>query len=104
MENRAVLKIFRKIENRLLRILAIVVAILIVFVMIVIIFISPITKYLIEHYSEKYIHRKVQLSWVYVNPFTGYINMHGVQVYEPQSDSTFLKLNNLSISFSPRKL
>lgn len=104
MKKRAMFKIFRKIENRLLRILAIILAIVIVFVAVVIIFISPITKYFIEHYSEKYIHRKVQLSWIYVNPFTGYINAHGVQVYEPQSDSTFLKLNNLTISFSPRKL
>jgi hypothetical protein len=64
----------------------------------IIVFISPITKYLIEKYDTKYIGREVTLDWAYVNPFTGYIYLNDVKVYEFKSDSLFIAMNGLSIN------
>src|SRR5256885_14079059 len=98
------IKVFRKIENRFLRIAVITLIILFIFVAVVIIFISPISKYLIEKYSEKYTGRQIKLSWIYVNPFTGGISAHGVQIFENKSQEVFIKAGSLSVNLSVRKL
>lgn len=48
-------------------------SILIILAVLVIVFISPITKYAIEKYAERYTGRQITMDWAYVNPFTGYI-------------------------------
>ncbi len=70
----------------------------------VIIFISPITKYLIQKYDEKYTGRQITLDWAYVNPFTGYIHLHNLKIYEYKSDSIFLAATGLSVRVSLPKL
>lgn len=75
----------------------------IVFVVLVIVFISPITKYLIENYSEKYTGRKIKLSWCYVNPFTGYVHFSDLKVYEEKSDSIFFATKSISVNFEVLK-
>jgi uncharacterized protein DUF748 len=70
---------------------------------IIILFISPITKYLIEKYDEKYTGRQITLDWAYVNPFTGYIHLKNLKIYEYKSDSIFLSANSLSVDFTVRK-
>lgn len=97
-------KIFRKIKNRLLRIAMIVVLIVFVFVAVVIAFISPIAKYMIENYSKKFIGRQVHLSWIYVNPFTGYISAHNVRMLEKNSNLVCLTADDLAIDFTFRAL
>jgi hypothetical protein len=98
------LKLFKKIKNRFLRILLIVGIILFIFVAIVIAFISPIAKYAIEKYDEKFTGRQIELSWIYINPFTGYIGMHGLQVHERNSEDVFLKANKISARLTLRAL
>lgn len=73
-------------------------------VVIIIAFISPISKYLIEKYDTKYTGREITLNWAYVNPFTGYINLNNVKIYEQNSDSLFFSTNNLSLNISMVKL
>lgn len=97
-------RFFRKIKNRALRYGLIIFCILILFIAVVIAFISPITKYLVEKYSEKYVGRKIAMSWLYVNPFTGYINAHNLIVYEKQSPQAFIKAANLSVNITVSKL
>jgi len=70
----------------------------------VILFISPITKYLIEKYDEKYTGRKITLGWAYVNPFTGYFYLSSVKIFELQSDSTMIYAPGISGNFSMLKL
>jgi hypothetical protein len=98
-------------DTRLKKIFLIIISSCIVFVAVVILLISPIAKYLIEKYDEKYLGRQVELGWVYVNPFTGYIHITNLRVYESSnpnaikdSDSLFFSAKGVSASFSLHKL
>ncbi|MBC7384063.1 MAG: DUF748 domain-containing protein [Bacteroidia bacterium] len=86
------------------KIILITVSILLLIAGLVILFISPITKYLIEKYDEKYTGREITLDWAYVNPFTGYIHFSNLEIKEFKSDTTFLSLKGLSVNLSVRKL
>src|SRR6266436_1358058 len=77
---------------------------IVLIVVLVIVFISPIAKYLIEKYDEKYTGRQITLDWAYVNPFTGYCYFSNVKFYEENSDSVFLSVVGLSGKFEMRKL
>lgn len=80
------------------------VAVIAIIPVIVILFISPITKYLIEKYDEKYTGRKITLDRAYVNPFTGYVHLSNLKIYELKSDSVFFSANGVSASFALLKL
>ena len=54
-----------------------------------IIFISPVTKYLIKKYDEKYTGRQITLGRVFVNPLTGYIHLSNLKIHELNNDSIF---------------
>jgi hypothetical protein len=73
-------------------------------VALVIIFISPLTKYLIQKYDEKYTGRQITLDWAYVNPFSGYLHLQNLKIYEYKSDSIFLAASGLSVHVSIQKL
>lgn len=77
---------------------------IILFIIIVIAFISPITKYLIEKYDSKYTGREITVDWTYVNPFTGYIYINDLKIYELHSDSVFFSAVNVNGSISLPKL
>jgi Domain of Unknown Function (DUF748) len=89
--------------GKLKRFLLIFTIIALVFVALVIIFISPITKYLIQKYDEKYTGRQITLDWAYVNPFTGYLHLQNLKIYEYKSDSIFLAASGLSVHVSVSK-
>jgi hypothetical protein len=90
--------------KRVKRLLFIFIIGALILAVVIIIFISPITKYLIEKYDEKYTGRQITLDWAYVNPFTGYIRLQNLKIYEYKSDSIFLSAGSLSADFSVRKL
>src|ERR1035437_611897 len=90
----------RKLKKTLL----ILISTLIIIVVVVILFISPITKYLIEKYDEKYTGRQITMDWVYVNPFSGYFHFKNLKIYEYKSDSIFISLKGLSGNITVRKL
>ena len=71
---------------------------------VVIIFISPLTKYLVEKYDEKYLGREIKMDWAYVNPFTGYVYFSNIRFFELKSDSVFLSINGLSGNFEMLKM
>lgn len=70
----------------------------------IIIFISPITKYLVEKYDEKYTGRQITMDQAYVNPFTGYVRFDDLIIKEFQSDSIFLSLKGVSANFEMFKM
>ena len=78
--------------------------IIILVVIIVILFISPITKYLVEKYDEKYTGRKITMDWAYVNPFTGYVYFNNLKIYEYNSDSLFFSATGTGANFALYKL
>lgn len=77
---------------------------IIIITLLVIIFISPISKYLVEKYDEKYTGRQITMDWAIVNPFTGYIHFKNTKVYEYKSDSVFFSTRDLSLAISIRKI
>ena len=84
--------------------MAILFGIILIFLVVVILCISPITKYLIEKYDEKYTGRQITLNWAYVNPFTGYVHFNDLKIYEYKSDSVFFSVKGLSVNFAVLKL
>jgi flagellar basal body-associated protein FliL len=96
--------IFKKIRHRALRISLLVVLVLVILAGLLIAFISPIAKYLIERDGEKYTGRKITLSWIYVNPFSGHIHAHNLLMTEHKSQEAFIKLEDVAFDVSIRKL
>src|ERR1035437_5225106 len=90
--------------NKLKKTLFILISSIIIIGVLVIAFISPITKYLIEKYSEKYTGRQIAMNWAYVNPFTGYIHFSNLKIYEFKSDSIFFSANGISLNIAMLKL
>lgn len=86
------------------KILLIMAGSIIVFVMLVIIFSSPLTKYLVRKYDEKYTGRKIRMGSAYVNPLTGFIYLSNLKIFELKSDSIFFSADDVSANFSILKL
>jgi hypothetical protein len=78
--------------------------ILVAIVAIIIACISPIAKYAIEKYDVKFLGREIKIGWLYLNPFTGYIHISNLRVYEADSDSLFLSAGGVSADFQMLKL
>ena len=77
---------------------------IVIVVSLVIIFISPIAKYLVQKYDTKYLGREVTMDWAYVNPFTGYVHLDNLKIYEAKNDTVFLEASGASANFSMSKL
>lgn len=78
--------------------------ILLTFFILLLVFLSPLAKYFIQKYDDKILGRKIEVGWVYVNPFTGYVYIRNLRVYEPNGDTLFFKANGVSADFSMLKL
>jgi hypothetical protein len=70
----------------------------------VIAFISPIAKYLVQKYDVKFLGREITLDWAYVNPFTGFVHLSDVKIYELKSDSVFFSAEGINGNFAMLKL
>ncbi|MFN6946941.1 MAG: DUF748 domain-containing protein, partial [Cytophagaceae bacterium] len=70
----------------------------------IVLIISPITKYLIEKYDIKFTGREIVCDWAYVNPFTGYIYLSDLKIYELNNDSIFFSANGCSANFEMHKI
>lgn len=73
-------------------------------VILVIVFVSPITKYLVQKYDEKYTGRQITLGFTYVNPFTGFLHFSDLKIMEYKSDSVFFYADGVDINFAMLKL
>ncbi len=101
----------RFLNTRLKKVSFIVIGFIIVTVIVVILMLSPITKYLIEKYDVKYTGRQIKTGLVYINPFTGYVYLGNLKIYESKSgpdstqrDSVFFSAKGISINLSLTKL
>lgn len=90
--------------NRLKKkIISFSVSIVIIFAVILIIA-SPLAKYLIEKKGSSLTGRKVKLSWIYANPFTGHAHIKNLRIFEAGADSLFFATDVLDIDFKIIKL
>jgi len=66
------------------------------------------TSYLVKHFLEKHdtslFGREATIGRAYANPFTGYVQLNGVKIYELHGDSVFISAQSASANFSMRKL
>src|SRR5258706_6943088 len=91
-------------RHRLRNIILITVGIVLAFFTLIILFISPLVKYAVEKYDEKYTGRQITMDWAYVNPFTGYIHFDNFNFHEYKSDSSFLSCAGVSAHVDVMKL
>lgn len=95
---------FNMANKRLKYTLLIVISTIFIAIATAILFISPITKHVVEKYDVKYTGRQIKMDWAYTNPFTGYIYISNLKIYEFKSDSIFISADGLSINFSLLKI
>ena len=75
-----------------------------VFFVVLLVVISPLAKYFVEKYDDLILGRKIEMSWIYVNPLTGYVYIKNLRVYENHSDSLFFTAESVCADFSMLKL
>lgn len=95
------MKIF---NTRLKRILFRTLLTVVILVALIIIFISPIAKWAVEKYDVKYSGREITMDLPYINPFTGYVHLRNLKIYEANSDSVFFSTQALKVNFEMLKL
>ena len=86
------------------KILRIALRVILVSAVVVLFFLSPLAKFLLEKYDVKLIGRELTLDRAYVNPFTGYIHINNLKIFEEKGDSLFLSAEGASARFSLHKL
>lgn len=91
----------RKKLKKVLIITAIVIAALFVLIILVI---SPLAKYMIEKYDEKYTGRQLDIKWLYINPFSGYVHIRNLTVFENRSNKVFFSAKGITVNVSITKL
>ncbi|MES2133799.1 MAG: DUF748 domain-containing protein [Bacteroidota bacterium] len=77
---------------------------IVILVTVIIVFISPVAKYVVEKYDVKYSGREITMDLPYINPFTGYVHLRNLKIYEPASDSVFFSTSAIKVNFEMLKL
>jgi Domain of Unknown Function (DUF748). len=90
--------------DKLKKILVYIISSIIIITVVVILIISPVTKYLVKKYDEKYTGRQITMSRAYVNLFTGYVHFSNLKIYELKSDSIFFSADGVSANVALLKL
>jgi hypothetical protein len=106
--------IFREMkiaDTKLKKTFIIIMGFIIIAVLAIILLISPIAKFLIEKYDLKFTGRQIKTGLVYVNPFTGYIHINNLKIYEfdslpdlQKNDSLFFSAKGVSANFAMLKM
>jgi hypothetical protein len=73
-------------------------------VVLLILFLSPIAKYLIKKYDVALTGREIDLDWIYLNPFTGYVHINNLVIYEHESEVEFFTTKSLSANMAMLKI
>src|ERR1035437_975198 len=100
-----------KINHKIRKTIIIVSSSIVLAMVVIILLISPIAKHMAIKYGEKYTGRQITMGLVYVNPFTGYIHISDLKIYESKNlttyqkgDSIFFSANGLGANFALLKL
>ena len=93
-----------KIIHKRRKFIVILISALFIFLALIILFISPLTKYLLEKHDVALIGRELTMDWAYVNPFTGYVHISNLKIFEEQGDSVFISAKGASANFALYRL
>lgn len=94
----------KKFSRRLKRGLLITGIVLVSLVAVIFAGISYIAEYLIEKYDVKYTGREIEMDWMFINLFTGYVHFENLKIYEHGSDSVFFSTQGLTVDVALNKL
>jgi hypothetical protein len=94
----------KKSKSRIRKVFVIVVASVAVFVGLTLLILSPLAKYLLEKHDVDLIGRELKMDWAYVNPFTGYVHLSNVRIFEQRGDTIFISAKGASAYFDMPKL
>src|SRR5579862_7191829 len=93
-----------RLSKKLKRIVFLVFGVLAAFILVVLIFLSAITKYLIEKYSEAYTGRKITMSDLHINAFNGIVRFDDLKIYEANRKTIFFECRELYLNITVYKL
>src|SRR5690242_3635788 len=57
---------------------------------------SFLGKMLLEKYDMRWLGREITVDRVYVNPYTGYVHMDSIKIFEEKGDSLFISAESAS--------
>ncbi len=103
MNNTAKLGLMKS-KHKIIKIVSILTGIILIGVFLIITLISPIAKHIIEKNDIALTNRHITLGSVYVNPFTGYVRISHLKIYEYRSDSIFISADKVRAHFAMLKL
>ena len=83
------------------RILFFITSSIIIITVVVILFISPITKYLVKKYDVEYTGRQITIGRVFLNPFSGYVNIRNIKIYESKNQPALTEGDSVFFSLQP---
>ena len=86
------------------KVLRIALRVILISAVVALLLLSPIAKFLLEKYDVDLIGRELTLDRAYVNPFTGYIHLNNLKIFEDKGDSLFLSAEGAGARFSMHKL
>ncbi|MEX2484080.1 MAG: DUF748 domain-containing protein [Brumimicrobium sp.] len=91
-------------KSKLKKTLKITTWIILIILLLVVPVASFLAKYLIQKYDVEYTGREITLDWSYVNPFTGYVHLDDLVIFEEKSDQPFISMDGLSANMAMLKL
>lgn len=91
----------RRRAKKILIITGVVIVSLIVLLVLVA---SPLAKYMVEKYDEKFTGRQIEVGWIYLNPLTGFMHISNLKVFEKNNDNIFFSAGGITVNVTLRKL
>ncbi len=90
--------------HKIKKIPLIIISSIVIIAVVIVLFISPIAKYFGIKAAEKFTGRQITIDRLYLNPFTGFIQISNLKIYEPDSDSIFFSAEDIGADIALRKL
>jgi uncharacterized protein (DUF427 family) len=91
-------------RKRLKKVLIIIAVAIVAFIVLLVVVASPVAKYMVEKYDEKFTGRQIDVGWIYLNPLTGYMHIQNLKVFEKNKNNIFFSAGGISVNVTLRKL
>jgi hypothetical protein len=92
------------ISEKIKKALGVFICSILIVLVIVLIFLSSIAKYVIEKYDVEYLGREVTLNRIFINPFSGKMQISDLRMQESNSKAIFFSAEGIDLNFELNKL
>ena len=86
--------------KRIYKILLWITGVILLLMILLLLLVSPVTRWAIESNGESWTGRKIEVDRTGINLLTGTVNIQDLKIYEKDSDSIFLRLEQLTVHVS----